>query len=134
MSRTSANTITIDLDAKTATYGSIMTIRENVGITLVNATGATAAGLILRVLKPDDQAEMAACEEFTADGDNFTGVLDLSGDDLAAEFDGDLADKHRSFIMQVWDNTDGNEILTDKIYIWNNPLTETIQDTELTEA
>jgi hypothetical protein len=134
MSATSVCTITVNLTTKKVSYSAAMTIREKVAVTITGATGATAAGLLLRVLKPDDQAEMAVCDSFTASGDDFVGSLDLSGDDLADEFDGDDAQKVRAFMLQCWNNTDENEVVTDKCVIQNNPLTAAIEATTLTEA
>jgi len=134
MSATSVNTITVNLDTKLVTYSGDMTIREQVGVTLTGATDSTTAGIVLRVLKPDDHAEMAQCSAWTASGDDFVGTLDLSGADLATEFEDDDAMKFRAFILQVWNTTDKALILEDRVYIKNNPLTAAVQAEVLTPA
>ena len=134
MSATSVCTITVSLATKLVTYSGDMTIREKVGVTVTGATGATAAGLLMRVLKPDDQVEMAVCDAFTASGSDFVGTLDLSGTALAAEFSGDDPMKKRAFILQFFNLTDENEIITDRVYIMNNVFTLALQNTTLTPA
>ena len=134
MSSTSVCTITVNLTRKTVSYSGVMSIRERVAVTITGATGSTIAGLILRLLKPDDHAEMAACESFAASGDDFVGTLDLSDAALASEFADDMANKVRSFVLQVWSEGDNSSVVTDRVYVMNNPLTAAIQAETLTPA
>lgn len=131
----STTTITVNLADKTATYSGDMCIRDSVQVVLIGATASDVAGIIMRILKPDDCVEMAKCDSFSADGDNFEGNIDLSGAALMAEFTNDEPRKFRSFMLQVWNNTASNQslLINERIYIMNNVFTASVEAGTITE-
>jgi hypothetical protein len=127
--------ITVDLTTKKVTTSGDMSVRELALVTLLGASAAAAAGLILRILD-DNRVELASCVSFAADGSTFVGTLDLSGALLAGAFAGDSPVQKHRFNLQVWSNESGAQSLLvgEDIQIMNNPLTAAIQAGTLTEA
>lgn len=127
-------TITVDLPSKRVTYSGLMAIREMVAVVLTGCTAADVAGIRLFIREPAGFAEMASCLSFSASGSDFVGTLDLSGAALADEFTGDMANKLRSFFLQVWNTVAGDLVIADRVYIENNPLSAAVQAQTLTPA
>jgi hypothetical protein len=111
--------LTVDIDNNEFEADAVPAIRETVTVEVTNAVGYTAGSLVFSVLL--DGTLYAQCSSFSAEGNGYTGSLDLNTVALT-NFFADFADQaKRQFTVTLWDSSANALLFNDKLQIQNNP-------------
>lgn len=126
-----AGTITFDLTALTAELSAAMALRETVNMVCDNVGDYEAADMLAKIVEPTHSTEVAS-GTFEDAGDTYTGTIDLDSDAMQDVFDhiSKLPKKDLKFYLYLYDNDEGSgtPIITQEIYILNNPFTEAMEE------
>ena len=125
MSRTTTLDIAITLSTKKAVFTGDIAIREKVDLVVSGFGTAAAADLIVALIS--DGVLIALLQGLTT-GTTYTGTLDLNTQEAVDLFDHCPANASKKVFCVIWDETYNCLVLTDWLWIKNNPYDSDMED------
>jgi hypothetical protein len=123
--------VTITPTTKEAEFSgsTVIAVRETVDVTLYGFGSASAADLIFGFVR--NGVLCAFVDDFTDEGDYYSGSLDLNTEEMVDAMDGTRGKQTRVFEVFCWDTANSDLLVNDSIKVQNNPYSSSMADPTL---